>query len=415
MIPLFGYAFTVLERLSNTWNSFSAGRPTFPSTCLSPDQPGYGQILGGQQGKRRGRRAAVPLPLSATLPPPQPSDFDTSSGDAGQQTRQPGPSSLPPLSAVTPRDRAHHLLSPSQIAGPSGTRQDDYRDDPRYSRNSSRLAGYSYSTAPTQTLSHTVHGYGSTGSVPPVAARTYRHPSSPGSQRPLQSTGPIRDFAPFHAIQGIRNRDRFSPYENAAHLRQPSGDTQSPHFSRPSPVDLPPLNIPSSQPSTGSGARSADITLGRAVTRFGSSIRDDNSSSVMPSVSEEVINLPPIRPHSSVTIVSDDPRYRPESYYPSGGRSGFSLHPISVLSSLPPPPASGSTSSQLDSAAVLKRLALDDEAVGASRRTSFVATSNGYGSHRDDEDDDVGHSIDPPTREQLSRRRRSLSEPLLQL
>jgi len=32
-------------------------RPTFPSTCLSPDQPGYGQVVPSGQGRRRARRS----------------------------------------------------------------------------------------------------------------------------------------------------------------------------------------------------------------------------------------------------------------------------------------------------------------------------------------------------------------------
>ena len=33
-----------------------SSRPTFPSTCLSPDQPGYGQVVPTGQGRRRARR-----------------------------------------------------------------------------------------------------------------------------------------------------------------------------------------------------------------------------------------------------------------------------------------------------------------------------------------------------------------------
>jgi hypothetical protein len=36
---------------------FSLDRPTFSSTCLSPDQPGYGQVVPSGQGRRRARRA----------------------------------------------------------------------------------------------------------------------------------------------------------------------------------------------------------------------------------------------------------------------------------------------------------------------------------------------------------------------
>lgn len=39
-------------------------RPTFPTTCLSPDQPGFGQIISGDTRRRRARR--VPPPPQTT-------------------------------------------------------------------------------------------------------------------------------------------------------------------------------------------------------------------------------------------------------------------------------------------------------------------------------------------------------------
>jgi hypothetical protein len=35
--------------------------PTFPSTCLSPDQPGYGQVVSNGTGRRRARRNTQPV------------------------------------------------------------------------------------------------------------------------------------------------------------------------------------------------------------------------------------------------------------------------------------------------------------------------------------------------------------------
>lgn len=35
-------------------------RPTFPSTCLSPDQPGYGQVVSPGSGRRKNRRTYAP-------------------------------------------------------------------------------------------------------------------------------------------------------------------------------------------------------------------------------------------------------------------------------------------------------------------------------------------------------------------
>jgi hypothetical protein len=35
--------------------------PTFPSMCLSPDQPGYGQVVSDGTGRRRARRSTQPM------------------------------------------------------------------------------------------------------------------------------------------------------------------------------------------------------------------------------------------------------------------------------------------------------------------------------------------------------------------
>jgi hypothetical protein len=35
-------------------------RPTFPNTCIAPDQPGFGQIISGDARRRRSRRVAGP-------------------------------------------------------------------------------------------------------------------------------------------------------------------------------------------------------------------------------------------------------------------------------------------------------------------------------------------------------------------
>ena len=49
-------------RVCSSSSAISAGlnadrdRPTFPDTCIAPDQPGFGQIISGDARKRRGRR-----------------------------------------------------------------------------------------------------------------------------------------------------------------------------------------------------------------------------------------------------------------------------------------------------------------------------------------------------------------------
>jgi len=40
------------------WLKTDPHRPTFPDTCIAPDQPGFGQIISGDARRRRSRRAA---------------------------------------------------------------------------------------------------------------------------------------------------------------------------------------------------------------------------------------------------------------------------------------------------------------------------------------------------------------------
>ncbi|KAL5526692.1 hypothetical protein ACEPAF_8417 [Sanghuangporus sanghuang] len=380
--------------------------PTFPSTCLSPDQPGYGQILGNQPGRRRGRRAAVPLPLSATLPPPQPSDSDASQADKGQQTRHPGPSSLPPLSAVTSEEYHSRLLSPSQIAGPSGTR---HEDETPHSGESLNIGQYSFGKIRPQFTFRPAFGHTSSSRVPFSTATSYSTVGLESGHHHHVSLSRMREPATELTIHN--SRDRFSPYQSAAHLRHRSGSTLGPAISRPSPVDLPPLTIPSSQPrnafTEGSSRRAASAfppgdTGLKASTPAGDSATIPAAQQTGPG---EVINLPPIRANSPSYPPSDSSRR------PSQSSIEYSLPPISALSNFPPLAISDSSNQRFDSASVLRRLALDDEEVGASRRASFVSIDEG--SHRDTGDVD-SDMIGAPTQDQLSRRRRSLSEPPLQ-
>jgi len=106
--------------------------PTFPSTCLSPDQPGYGQVIPSGQNRRRARRSTqssimqmprahtgwtvvtpstgLPAPPSSSRDPPPPllamnarsSDYSLASPYQSHSHPRPG----------TPSDR--HLHSPLQ-------------------------------------------------------------------------------------------------------------------------------------------------------------------------------------------------------------------------------------------------------------------------------------------------------------
>ncbi|KAJ8508945.1 hypothetical protein ONZ45_g8836 [Pleurotus djamor] len=117
-------------KIQGTWMSYPlalrlARRPTFPSTCLSPDQPGYGQVVASGSGRRRFRKANN-APTSVAVPrdlPPltrRPSD-PYSYGEGPSSHRMPadsrldlgGPSSPPNTGDASPsKDRSLSRYSP---------------------------------------------------------------------------------------------------------------------------------------------------------------------------------------------------------------------------------------------------------------------------------------------------------------
>jgi hypothetical protein len=95
----------------SSWPETSHDRPTFPDTCISPDQAGFGQIISGDTRRRRSRRVAGPTNASnhswSIMPP-----VDQSS---------PSQNHLPPQQQLfhvgNPQD-ATHLLSTSRPPNP---------------------------------------------------------------------------------------------------------------------------------------------------------------------------------------------------------------------------------------------------------------------------------------------------------
>ncbi|KAI0050509.1 DNA-binding domain of Mlu1-box binding protein MBP1 [Auriscalpium vulgare] len=100
--------------------------PTFPSTCLSPDQPGYGQVVVSSSGRRRSRRATQAVasnafPAEASEPqagwtiisagpvPPHDSDKPLPS------ISHPSASSYPPVSWSSGLQGQHQRLPPPQL------------------------------------------------------------------------------------------------------------------------------------------------------------------------------------------------------------------------------------------------------------------------------------------------------------
>ena len=111
------------------WNLPSLRSPTFPATCLSPDQAGYGQVVSTASGRRRSRRtnqSAAPVPStslsqpswSSTIPvlpgPPEHaptyhrSDQDTSPRMYNAPYSYPPPRQLTDAHVSSPMQRGRH-------------------------------------------------------------------------------------------------------------------------------------------------------------------------------------------------------------------------------------------------------------------------------------------------------------------
>ncbi|KAF8835670.1 hypothetical protein BDN67DRAFT_975046 [Paxillus ammoniavirescens] len=88
--------------------------PTFPSTCLSPDQPGYGQVVSNASGRRRARRTtqtAVP-------------------GSSGSHSQAPWSSTIPVMPGPSPHASSstpyHHSHQTQTISEPPRTYNEGY-------------------------------------------------------------------------------------------------------------------------------------------------------------------------------------------------------------------------------------------------------------------------------------------------
>jgi hypothetical protein len=173
---------------------------------------------------------------------------------------------------------------------------------------------------------------------------------------------------------------RYAPYGQPPRRRSSS-------FAQLAPLDLPPLAIPSESQNSVRQQHSTPSF----VQRDG---RPGSSSSSSLSAHENIV-LPPIQSLRE----PEGTAQRARSSSIRSTRSAFTLPPISSLDE-------GSLSASHDSAAVLRRLTLDDDALGRTHGESMSGSLAAEDSAR-------GPSHVKPTHEQLWTRRRSLSAPPL--
>lgn len=235
--------------------------PTFPSTCLSPDQPGYGQVV-ASSGKRKSRRTVQPpvLPIHTSQNAPRAS--------APYQLSEAPVYAHPHI----PR-RISGEMSDSGYSYPS---QGSYR--PASSSSCPQTASYDRYHQETPPYPH------------PYADRprtSYREGGGGGS--------PVRDRYPQHA--------RYSPYPSS-HIgsRRDYHGAHGGYAPPPGDYDYPP-------PSHSLHARSSDSSLRRA--------HDPHERLTLPPISALAPNLP--SPRGAFTL---PPLITPSTSGPRGNTGG---------------------------------------------------------------------------------------------
>ncbi|KAI0319069.1 hypothetical protein OF83DRAFT_863380 [Amylostereum chailletii] len=141
--------------------------PTFPSTCLSPDQPGYGQVIANGQGRRRPRRSTHAANAHAQAAHMQTSVFSAHAHVGAWST---APSA--PVEFAHPASVAHSPSSPRAhaYAGPASA--------PPYPQ-AAQASGADRQRASSSRYSPYGHGHGYSGNSPVSPRASSAYPAFP--------------------------------------------------------------------------------------------------------------------------------------------------------------------------------------------------------------------------------------------
>ncbi|KAF8963088.1 hypothetical protein BDZ97DRAFT_2075995 [Flammula alnicola] len=190
--------------------------PTFPSTCLAPDQPGYGQVVPTGQGRRRARRSTQSTVMQQM--PRAPAGWtvvtpNTSMAIAHGSTRE----QVAPLHPIHVRSSEYSMASPYPRGG---TPPDMYQYSPAQSTMDTR--------SPSLSVSYDAHRYGgSYASHPPTS---FRKPTAP------TKTGLSLD------IRSLSMRDSSSEPALKEDIKLPPIHAPNESSSSDSPYALPPIS-----------------------------------------------------------------------------------------------------------------------------------------------------------------------------
>ncbi|TFK63154.1 hypothetical protein BDN72DRAFT_333537 [Pluteus cervinus] len=310
--------------------------PTFPSTCLSPDQPGYGQVVASGPNRRRIRRNTQSTPALPSIPREPHANWTVVTPSSAVNTHQ-SVSQQPLIAPISPALTALHSPLNSHHVHQHAAEYPQFQ----HHRNSNQY--------PTSTSPSNVYPRASS----PISPRS---PSERSSALPPTS-GPGLGIEHHHlhlaqqrgASGGSSTSIRYSPYSSHASIGNRRASTSGPTISS-STRAINALEIPSMSSRDYPTSSRASIGSMQPPTRPPSSLL------------EHPITLPPVRAPAQGT-----------SQLP------YALPPISALEDL-----RGAYPN--DSAAVLRRLKGDDEPEPSTRQNRGSL----YGGYNSDNSDD-GH------------------------
>ncbi|KAF8547930.1 hypothetical protein OG21DRAFT_1471867 [Imleria badia] len=331
--------------------------PTFPATCLSPDQPGYGQVVSSASGRRRPRRtnqSAAPIsstslsqpPWTSTIPvlpgPPEyappyhRSDQDPSPrmynapypyppprqlpdarvGSPMQRGRQPSPCSTSPLVRERSLRSRYSPYPSSAVAQRKPSTESTSLDIPSISlhdpvsdpRSGSRLPGDEIKLPPIQPLAPPRHVSNTSYALPPISAlEDLRGVSSQDSAAVLERLK--MDDASSDADDARWSRHRsFSMSVRSSHLfPAPASWSSDPMRARAhyEPASVSPPDFSPTQRSSHEGSSAGAISpVSPATPR--------STEAHIPTVKSRVRR---VDESGQVAYVSDHPDYRVPAYH----------------------------------------------------------------------------------------------------
>lgn len=234
--------------------------PTFPSTCLSPDQPGYGQVVSTGTGRRRARRNTQPVaPITSAATRERKTSWTVVTGAPGaSSSAMPYAQSAGPL---YPSPQMYHSSSPPLYsrAHPPTT----WRHSPT---NSSSIASLPQSTTVSNSPNYRERSHSRYSPYPGQSSTLHRKLSgSSGGSASLD----IPTLSLHERRLGVEHRSQISEPITLPPI-QPTSQPRN-HFTQP-PYTLPPISSLESLQGSHSGS-SAEV-LRRLKMSQGSNSED---------------------------------------------------------------------------------------------------------------------------------------------